>query len=200
MIKGRFLNFYIIAFLSTLQAEIILPTDDLGNWNVLLDEKIWVGWKHSEGFDWCRSKSIMKESIADIRKIIEDKENYPNIIKSIEVTKSITDEIVYIVVDMPFPFASRDYVVKYIKDQVGDEYIYSYYAVIHPDVPVNNNYVRLIHSSGEWRVRSLDSTHTEFTYTWNGELLGNFPNWALTRAWEVQGNEVLNWLKQSVQN
>ena len=199
MIKGRFLNFYIIAFLSILQSEIILPTDDLGNWNVLLDEEIWVGWKHSEGFDWCRSKSIMKEPITDIRKIIEDKENYPNIIKSIEVTKSITDEIVYIVVDMPFPFASRDYVVKYIIEKKENDYIYSYYAVIHPDVPLDKSYVRLNRSSGEWRLKSIDSTHTEFTYTWNGELLGNFPSWALPRAWKEQGIEVITGFKKAVE-
>ena len=193
-----FTNVLFIAFLSILQAKIILPPGDLENWEILHDEKIWVGWKHSEGIDWCRSESILEAPISDIRKIVEDKGNYPQIIKSIESTQIISDEIVYIVVDMPFPFASRDYVVKYIKEQVGDDFIYSYYAVIHPDVPVNNNYVRLIHSSGEWRVRSLDSTQTEFTYTWNGELLGNFPEWGLARACKQQGMEVITGFQEAL--
>ena len=196
--KSLFANVLFIAFLSILQAKIILPPGNLENWEILHDEKIWVGWKHSEGIDWCRSKSILEAPISDIRKIVEDKRNYPKIIKSIESTQIISDEIVYIVVDMPFPFASRDYVVKYIKEQVGDDFIYSYYAVIHPDVPVNNNYVRLIHSSGEWRVRSLDSTHTEFTYTWNGELLGNFPEWGLARACKQQGMEVITGFQEAL--
>jgi hypothetical protein len=44
----------------------------------------------------------------------------------------------------------------------------------------------------------LDDKNTEVTYTWNGELLGDFPNWALTRAWETQGEEVLTWLKDAL--
>ena len=197
--KSLFANVLFIAFLSILQAKIILPPGDLENWEILHDEKIWVGWKHSEGIDWCRSESILEAPISDIRKIVEDKRNYPKIIKSIESTQIISDEIVYIVVDMPFPFASRDYVVKYIKEQVGDDFIYSYYAVIHPDAPSNNNYVRLIRSSGEWRLRSVDSTHTSFTYTWNGELLGNFPDWALPRAWKEQGIEVITGFQKAVE-
>ena len=39
---------------------------------------------------------------------------------------------------------------------------------------------------------------TEITYTWNGELLGDFPDWALTRAWEQQGSEVIAWLKEAI--
>lgn len=197
--RSLFANVLFIAFLSILQAQIILPPGNLENWETLHDEKIWVGWKHSEGIDWCRSESILEAPISDICKIVEDKRNYPKIIKSIESTQIISDEIVYIVVDMPFPFASRDYVVKYIKEEVGDDFIYSYYAVIHPDAPSNNNYVRLIHSSGEWRLRSVDSTHTAFTYTWNGELLGNFPDWALPRAWKEQGIEVIMGFQKAVE-
>ena len=32
----------------------------------------------------------------------------------------------------------------------------------------------------------------------NGELLGNFPDFALHRAWITQGTEVLNWLDQAL--
>ena len=99
---------------------------------------------------------------------------------------------------MPFPFAGRDYVVKYIQQKSGDDFIYRFHAVIHPEAPLKNKYVRLIHSAGEWRLQSLDSSKTEITYTWNGELLGDFPNWALTRAWEQQGLEVITWLKEAV--
>ena len=190
---------YIIVFLSILQAEVILPPENLENWETLQDGEIWVGWKHSRGIDWCRSKTILEAPLVDIQKSIEDAENYPKIIKSIVDTKIITDEVVYIVVDMPFPFASRDYVVKYIIEKKQNDYIYSYYAVIHPDVPLDKSYVRLNRSSGEWRLKSIDSTHTEFTYTWNGELLGNFPGWALPRAWKEQGIEVITGFKKAVE-
>jgi hypothetical protein len=194
-----FNNLYIIAFFSICQAGVLLSPDNLENWEILMDDKIWIGWERSGEFDWCQAKSILDAPISDIRRIIEDKKNYPNIFKRIETTKIITDEIVYIALDMPFPFASRDYVVKYIQEQVGDEFIYRFHAVIHPEVPLHSKHVRLIHASGGWRLKSLDSTKTEIIYTWNGELLGDFPNWALTRAWKQQGLEVMSWLEEAVE-
>ena len=65
--------------------------------------------------------------------------------------------------------------IKYIQKYKEDDFIYSFHAVIHPEVPLNIKYVRLIHAAGEWRLSPLDSTKTEITYTWNGELLGDFP-------------------------
>lgn len=194
-----FNNLYIIVFFSIFQAEAILPPENLTNWEILQDDKIWIAWERSGEFNWCRAKSTLDAPIADIRRIIEDKVNYPNIFKRIETTNIITDEIVYIALDMPFPFAGRDYVVKFIQEQVDGELIYHFYAVIHPDVPLNSKYVRLIHASGGWRLKSLDSTKTEIIYTWNGELLGDFPNWALTRAWKQQGLEVMTWLKKAIE-
>ena len=193
-----FNDLYIIAFFSICLAGVILPPDNLENWEILKDDKIWIGWEHSGEFDWCRAKSTLEAPISDIRRIIEDKVNYPDIFKRIETTKMITDEIVYIALDMPFPFAGRDYVVKYIQEKVDDEFIYRFYAIIHPEAPLYSKYVRLIHASGGWRLKSLDSTKTEITYTWNGELLGDFPNWALTRAWKQQGLEVMTWLEETV--
>ena len=187
-----------MVFLSILQAGVILPPQNIEKWEILKDNKIWIGWQHIGEFDWCRAKSILDASITDIRKIIEDKENYPTIFKRIERTQIITDEIVYIALDMPFPFAGRDYVVKYSQEQIGTDFIYRFHAVIHPEAPLHNKYVRLVHSAGEWHLTPLDSTKTEITYTWNGELLGDFPDWALPRAWKQQGLEVITWLKEAV--
>jgi len=188
-----------MASMSIIQAGAILPPDSLGNWEILKDEKIWIGWKHAGEFDWCRAKSTLEAPIADIRKIIEDKANYPNIFKRVESAKIITDEIVYIALDMPFPFAGRDYVVKYIQDQSDSIFIYKFYSVINSQAPLDDYYVRLVNAAGEWKLQSLDATRTEVSYTWNGELLGDFPNWALPRAWKQQGLEVINWLKEAVE-
>jgi len=73
-------------------------------------------------------------------------------------------------------------------------------SVKDSEIPIHKDYVRLIHAAGEWRLHPLDESSTEVTYTWNGELLGDFPDWALNRAWKTQGDEVLNWLKEAVQD
>ena len=63
---------------------------------------------------------------------------------------------------------------------------------------MNKKYVRLVNSIGEWRITHLESNKTEITYTWNGELLGDFPDWALSRAWKQQGLEVITWIQEAV--
>ena len=198
LLNRRLFILFITAFLAILQSGVILPPDSLENWEILKDDEIWIGWKNVGEFDWCRSQSTLAAPIADIRRIIEDKGNYPNIFKRIETTKIITDEIVYIALDMPFPFAGRDYVVKYIQEKEDEKFIYRFHAVIHPEAPLHNKYVRLIHAAGEWRLTSPDSAKTEITYTWNGELLGDFPDWALKRAWKQQGLEVMTWLQEAI--
>ena len=98
-----------------------------------------------------------------------------------------------------FPFSKRDYIVKYIQLQDNNDMIYRFAAVPDSGIPIQKDYVRLIHSAGERRLHSLNSKSTEVTYIWNGELLGDFPSWALTRAWQTQGQEVMTWLKDAVE-
>ena len=135
-----------------------------------------------------------------ISAIIEDKSNYPNIFKRVESANRITEDIVHIVLEMPFPYYGRDYIVSYIQFQDEDEKVYQFNSVENSGTPIYEDYVRLIHAGGEWRLHSLDDNNTEVTYIWNGELLGNFPDWALKQAWKIQGDEVLNWLKEAVED
>ena len=44
------------------------------------------------------------------------------------------------------------------------------------------------------KIIELPNGTTQIEYIWNGELLGDFPSWALKMAWKEQGTEVLNWL------
>ncbi len=41
--------------------------------------------------------------------------------------------------------------------------------------------------------------NTLVSYTWNGELLGDFPKFALERAWETQGNEIIHWIADALE-
>ena len=97
---------------------------------------------------------------------------------------------------MPWPYADRDYTVKFIESNNEDEIIFQFYSVIHPDSPNNTGSVTLPRASGEWRLIPIDDNATHIIYTWNGELLGNFPSYGLTTAWGIQGAEVLMWLNE----
>ena len=180
-------------------SELIPPSNQSG-WEELEKGGIWVGWTNYNDSKWCKATLTIKAPLITISTLIEDKVNYPNIFKRVESVKIITDEIVHIVLDMPFPFYGRDYIVSYTQFKEEGDIIYRFNAVKDSGIPIHKDYVRLIHAAGEWRLHPIDESSTEVTYIWNGELLGDFPDWALTRAWKVQGDEVLNWLKEAAED
>ena len=196
---SRIFSSILIIPLFLICSELLPPTAHV-EWNIIQNDEIWIGCTDYGDLQWCRAKSTLIVPMEKISTIIEDKANYPAVFKRVESVTIITDEIVHIVLDMPFPFNGRDYIVSYTQFQEEDDIIYRFNAVKDSGIPVHADYVRLIHAAGEWRLHSLSDDKTEVTYIWNGELLGTFPDWALTKAWETQGNEVLNWLKEAVQN
>ena len=102
------MRIFIISFsilFSILIGESLLPPQDSTDWEALQDGKIWIGWTHHGEFDWCRAKSTISAPFGVLQNIIEDKENYPQVFKRIEKIEIITEDIVYIALDMPFPFS-----------------------------------------------------------------------------------------------
>ena len=55
-------------------------------------------------------------------------------------------------------------------------------------------------AAGVWILDQSSLNKTMVTYAWNGELLGNFPDFGLNRAWITQGTEVLTWLNEALSN
>ena len=199
MINKYFLIVFFIFNINSLEANFILPDSSTNNWQVLHEDKIWVGWINEQGIDWCRTKAILDAPILKVKELIENKADYPKVFKRIEKTKIINDEIVYISLDLPFPFYGRDYVVKYVYRKEGSDLLYSFHSIIHDEVPIVDGYIRLLNAMGEWRIKPLDFNQTEITYTWNGELSGDFPDWALPKAWKQQGIEIIDWLDDALE-
>ena len=193
----KFISSFVILTLCLSSAQVI-PPNDHQNWNVLQDDQIWVGWTDYSGFPWGKSKAVLPFSLEEIARILEDKGNYSEVFERVTISHELGDNVVYIVLDMPFPFSSRDYIVKYTQSNEKGSIIYQFHSVDSDLVILNEDYVRLVHAAGEWRLSSLNDNETVVTYTWSGELLGDFPDWALTRAWTTQGNEVLQWLGEAL--
>ena len=192
MIKRR--KYYILLMLGMLFG--IPNLDNVGEWNVLQEKDVWVGWTEIEGKYWCESRIILPFEIDHISYMINDKEKYPDIFKRIVETQ-VYGNVVYINLDMPFPFSSRDYIVKYSEHHHDNTKIYRWKHTEEVDVPIKDNCVRLFNAEGEWKLTSMNNG-TKVVYRWNGELSGDFPDWALSRAWREQGTEVLIWLSDAL--
>ena len=100
--------------------------------------------------------------------------------------------------DMPFLLSDRDYVIKYKKYKTPDNWEFTFSPVKHINAPLNKKYVRLVNAAGKWKLISKGDNQTSVSYTWNGELLGDFPDFALERAWKTQGNEIIHWINDAL--
>ena len=195
------IKFLIITFLfySLLCAQIMLPLSGKDDWTVMQDTHIWIGYKYSDDLPWVRSIAILPYSIDEISLIVGDFNIYSDIFTRIITSKIIDVEknIVYLKIDMPI-FNDRDYIVQYSSFTNNEDMVYQWYSIKHDDVPEYDGIVRLNRAAGEWRLTPLDEGQTKVSYTWNGELLGNFPGFYLTTAWETQGEEIIEWLEQAL--
>ena len=168
------------------------------NWKNLQKGTITVDWCNYEGYPVSRAETILNHPMAMVAKAVEDVDQYPKIFNRVTKTNRLGKDVVQIVLDMPFPFDGRDYIVNYkIKNSVN-EYTLVFSAIEHPLGKLEPNHVRLPNAAGIWILKKLNENQTKIIYGWNGELLGNFPDFGLTKAWVMQGTEVLNWLDEAL--
>ena len=172
--------------------------ESLKNWEMLQDQPVKIEWQQYKGFPISRAEKILNHRMGSIADAIQDLDNYPNIFERVTKTRRLDQDIVQIILNMPFPFDGRDYIVKYKIENSDDSWVFSFSSVKHPDGPVVPDHVRLPNAAGIWVLERLSSNQTRVIYAWNGELLGNFPEFGLSKAWITQGTEVLNWLDEAL--
>ena len=181
---------------NTILAE--LPPSDYDSWINIRNDRIKVKYTTDFKIPWSRSSAKFGFSQDEIYSALKDLKNYKNIFDRVSVSTLLSqkDDIAYIRLNMPWPYSDRDYTVKFLESRDNNDIIFQFYSVTHPDTPNNTGSVTLPRAGGEWRLTYIDNNKTHVTYTWNGELLGSFPDYGLTTAWETQGSEVLIWLNE----
>ncbi|OUW78870.1 MAG: hypothetical protein CBD77_03650 [bacterium TMED217] len=189
----------LISMLSTIDAEVRLDSIEYArDWNIIQKNKIEIKWTTYNGYPICQTSSVLPFSIQSISSIIEDVKNYPRVFRRIHKTNILEKNIIHVMLDMPFLLADRDYVIKYEKSKIQNEWEFTFKAVQHKKAPLDKDYIRLINAAGKWKLISIDDNQTSVSYIWNGELLGDFPNFALERAWKTQGNEIIHWINDAL--
>ena len=156
--------------------------------------------RDSQGFPISRAETILNHAIGKVSAAIQDLDHYPDIFDRVTQTNRLESDVVQIVLDMPFPFDGRDYIVKYTIENSENNWVFAFSSIDHSKGKLDPDHVRLPNAAGIWILTKLDQNQTKIIYAWNGELLGNFPNFGLTRAWITQGTEVLNWLDEALLN
>ena len=190
---------FLLSLIGVCYAELDLDSlKDSKDWEFIQEGDINLKWTTFQGYPICKMSTLLPYSIDSISKIIEDVEHYPNIFKRIHNVQIIEKNIVRIMLDMPLFLSNRDYVIKYKKNKKMTKWEFSFNAVTHKNAPIDKNYVRLLNAAGKWELSPKKKNETLLSYTWNGELLGDFPDFALQRAWKTQGNEIIHWVTNAL--
>jgi len=192
----------IIIFLIIIQSYVLaLDLDGVNTWNnwkSLQDQPVKIDWLEYEGYPISRAEKIIEKDIDKVAEMIQNIDLYPTIFKRVTETRRLDSNVVHVVLDMPFPFAGRDYVIQYSIEKDKGLWTFSFHSVSHPNDTLKPGIVRLDNAAGIWILKSISTSKTMVTYAWNGELLGNFPDFGLNKAWITQGTEVLNWLEEAL--
>ena len=197
--KLNFKIFYLLLF-SLLVSEIKIPPPSLDNWNVLNNQNPWIGYRDYNELPWCRSIEIFPYSISEIEYFVGNFDSYSLVFHRMESSEIVDTNIVYLRVDYPLFLSDRDYIVKYNSFQEDNDVIYQWTAIEHQNSPVYDDAIRLINAAGEFRLTYINQDSTEVSYSWNGELLGDFPNFYLQTAWKTGGTEIMQELRQAIEN
>ncbi len=174
--------------------------DSLKNWSLLQDNSVKIEARIYKGFPISKAETILEHNIEAIANIIKDLDNYPKIFKRVTNAHRLGGNIVHIILNMPFPFDGRDYIVEYEIIEKIDSWMFLFSSQKNKRNPKIDGHIRLPNAAGVWILDKTSDNSTKVTYAWNGELLGNFPDFGLERAWIKQGSEVLGWLDQALSN
>lgn len=191
----------IILILFTFILPIVkIPPQDIEGWKILNEKEPWVGYVEYENFPWCRATDIFPYSINEIEQFIGKFDTYSNTFSRMIDSDLVDTNVVYLRVDYPFFLSDRDYLVKYSRLTDNKDVYYKWIAEVHPEVPEYDNVVRLINAGGEWALKYISDNSTKVSYSWNGELRGDFPSFSLNSAWNKAGTEIINELRYAIEN
>ena len=193
--------FFLLIFIHSFSVGLDLrDIKSLKNWNLLKDNSIKIESRIYKGYPISKAETILEHNIKNVASIIKDLDNYPKIFERVTNTHRLGENIVHIILDMPFPFDGRDYIVEYEIIEKVDSWVFSFSAQKNKRNPKIDGHIRLPNAAGVWILNKTSDNSTKVTYAWNGELLGSFPDFGLERAWIQQGSEVLGWLNQALSN
>jgi hypothetical protein len=143
-----------------------------------------------KGIPWVRGEAELPASARSVLDVVTDYEGYRQLmspaVKKVTVLERGPDGVrLHFVWPYPFPFRNRDAVVLYrTEPSEGDVFIVTWRDDERPGDPTEG--VRIARVAGETRIEPLAPDRCPVTYTYLGDLGGNFPAAAEDKAWRSE--------------
>ena len=175
--------------LSTAMASSVLPPAS-ANWQAM-DASVPLACTNHQGATWCRTEATYRGDMPTMIKAIQNTDRFVEESKALSGIEDLSVNVKRVVLDFPYPFSDRDYVVRYTLDEDPNRTVYRFQAVHHPGAPPQDDIVRLNRMAGVWDLMA-DGANTRFRYSWVADLGGDFPEWALEPARKKTAESIIN--------
>lgn len=173
------------------------------SWTRLHEEKgAVVETKKGGGSTLVKTTATLPRPAAAVRAVLLDLERFPSWMPHLHGWRVLSREgetaLAYGLHDLPWPFQPRDYVVRYVGQDLGDgTFVLEAKAAPGEGPPPTAGVVRLPKVRSTWRVvpRGADACTVEYTY--DSDLAG-VPEMLMTSAWKTEGPALLAALSAEV--
>lgn len=182
------MNGFVLATATALLAAV--PGDlPFRDWFVSRSVRVEIA-RSGDGPPWLRGTADVSASPKKIAAIVTDFRAYsaifaPAVKKAAVLESSGSSARLHVVWPYPFPLRNRDAVVEYRFETLADgSFVLSWSGRARPGDPREG--VRIERVEGETRATALNSGSSRVTYTYLGDLGGNFPRSAEEKAWRAE--------------
>jgi len=169
-------------------ADLIVNTDDKNfEWQLSKSEKqisIYTRRVDYSDYKEFKGEMIVRSTpeflVSFLQNINEFKEWLPDCLESKKLVQiNSTDQINYILTDVPWPFEDRDIVYQFVIINMNSELkpIKILIENIPNYIPLKENIVRIPKSKGSWTITSLNKNLTKVEYQMHVEPGGYVPAW-----------------------
>lgn len=148
-----------------------------------------------DGVPWCRATAWLDATPERAAALLLDLPGHPRVFPRVASSDELRPGLAHQVLRLPPPLAPRDVVVALSHTVEGQDHVIRFDSVDRPDIPSPG--VRLTRYAGEFRLHP-EQGGVRLTYTWEAELGVEVPAFALSTAWRLEGNEIVDGLRAAL--
>lgn len=182
-------------------ATILLNAPLAGEWTRLSKtDGVVVEIKEEGATTWVRGRATLDVDANKLKAALLSLDRFPKWMASLKTWKITKREkeraYVYGRHDLPWPMADRDYVVRYTWIDDGERFMLESRTVKSKgeDKP---GVVRLKNVRSTWTVQK-DGEKSKVSYTYNGDLGGDIPRWAMESGWKSEAPALFNAIEKDL--
>ena len=156
----------------------------------------------SDGMTVVRGTTLLDRRLETVRAVLLDLEGFPGWIPGLSVwtvlDRGAREAVVHGRHRLPWPFADRDYVVRYTLAVEDGRFSLEARSTTGAGPEPAPGVVRLVAVHSIWELRATGLDRCEVSYTYNGDLGGGVPAFVKGAAWKREAPQLFDGLRREI--